>query len=196
MQCEVENCEREGGARTRLCPAHYQQKRNGKPFTPIRRCLAGLPLQERIRTYSDVIPSTGCWEWNAYRKPSGYGTLAYDGKPYYHAHRVSYLAFIGVIPDGMSVLHRCDNRACVNPEHLFLGSNQDNVDDRNRKRRQATGDQVGTSKLTWQQVRSIKTQLAGNSNKSLAKWFGVHPTTIANIRNGVSWRGSGPTTVA
>lgn len=196
MKCSVEGCGRSKYGRDGLCLGHYQQKRQGKELRPIRQGTHGMSLQDKVRFYSVENPATGCWEWQAYKKPSGYGTLWYDGKPYYHAHRVSYIAFNGPIPEGMWVLHICDVRCCVNPQHLRLGSMQDNVDDRNQKRRQATGERVGTAKLTWEQVRSIKSQMATTTDKKLAKWFDVSPTTIANIRKGVSWKGNGPTTAA
>lgn len=69
-----------------------------------------------------------CWEWNGARSKGGYGNLGFRGATY-AAHRVAYEIHFGSIPDGLCVLHRCDNRCCANPYHLFLGTQQDNVDD-------------------------------------------------------------------
>lgn len=192
MTCMQVDCFKKAKSRG-YCAAHYQRARvTGEIVVDPE-----IPVSVRIKAYSKPNPETGCWEWQRYRKPSGYGTIAFEGKPYYHAHRASYAEFVGPIPDGMWVLHKCDNRPCVNPDHLFLGSMQDNVDDRNRKKRQARGDQVGTSKLTWPIVRQIKNELAaGQTCREIGKRYSVHKSTIERIRSGESWKGDGPTTAA
>ena len=70
----------------------------------------------------------GCWEWQGYRNPLGYGRMRKDGKKHL-AHRISYTLFVGEIPEGKMLCHKCDNPSCVNPDHLFVGTNQDNVSD-------------------------------------------------------------------
>jgi HNH endonuclease len=154
------------------------------------RGMKPLPVAARVKAYSKVNEATGCWEWQRYRKPSGYGTLSVNGESWIHAHRASYEAFVGPIGEGLWVLHRCDNRSCVNPSHLFLGSSQDNVDDRNRKARQPRGDEVGTSVLTWDKVREIRARFAagGCSYKGLGDEYGVNGTTIKNVVFGVHWK--------
>lgn len=77
-----------------------------------------------------------CWIWNAATRSTGYGVFSFNGKPE-TASRVSYRLYCGDIPNGLHVLHKCDNRICVNPEHLFLGTNKDNVEDRKSKGRRA-----------------------------------------------------------
>ena len=77
------------------------------------------------RFWSKVVKADGCWEWTAYRDPLGYGRLNVDGVPVL-AHRLAYELEHGAIPDGMCILHRCDNPPCVNPDHLWLGTQADN----------------------------------------------------------------------
>jgi hypothetical protein len=72
--------------------------------------------------------ATDCWHWMGVRNTFGYGRMTYEGRSQV-AHRLSYRAFVGEIPEGLSVLHRCDNRACINPEHLWLGTYSDNMRD-------------------------------------------------------------------
>ena len=79
---------------------------------------------------------TGCWSWLLVKNKKGYGQVGYCGK-IWQAHRLSYIKFVGEIPKGMCVLHKCDNPSCVNPEYLFLGTDADNARDRKAKGRNA-----------------------------------------------------------
>jgi hypothetical protein len=97
-----------------------------------------MPLKERIECKSIPEPNNGCWLWTSFYDPQGYGRIQYRGECC-KAPRLSYEAFKGPIPKGLHVLHTCDVRACVNPEHLWLGTNQDNINDKMRKGRYSNG---------------------------------------------------------
>jgi hypothetical protein len=87
-----------------------------------------ISVKERFFRKAIPEPNTGCWLWEGYEPPNKYGKINIKGKQKL-AHRVSYEINIGSIPDGMNVLHKCDQPACVNPDHLFIGTQQDNIDD-------------------------------------------------------------------
>lgn len=130
-----------------------------------------------------------CWRWTAGRHYDGYGSFKAQGKTL-GSHRVAYELLRGAIPAGLGVLHSCDNRACCNPFHLFLGTALDNNADRDRKGRQARGERSGTRKLTWPEVRKMRWRWAqGNvTQKTLAQEFFVSTTTVGCILRFKSWR--------
>lgn len=144
-----------------------------------------IPLVERF--WSKVDKSGDCWLWKASRDKSGYGCIGSDGKVK-KAHRVVWELTFGPIPEGMDVLHRCDNPSCVNPSHLFLGTQDVNIHDRDNKNRQAMGEHHGRHKLTLNQVREIIQSPIGS--RRLARIFSVGRTTIINIRHGTTWKGA------
>lgn len=136
-----------------------------------------------------MVPSDGCWEWQRGLE-KGYGRLRFKGAVIY-AHRASWGVHVGPIPDGLWVLHHCDNRSCINPAHLFLGTNADNVADRDRKKRRTTparflnqnGEANIQAKLTAADVVAIRVRYAqgGVSQTALAREFGVSPTSIGRV---------------
>lgn len=126
-----------------------------------------------------------CWLWMGKRNRDGYGVCGRIG-----AHRVSWALAHGSIPASQCVLHRCDNRPCVNPSHLFLGTRIDNTADRDAKGRTATGRRVSTAKLSPSQVSEIRQRYGsgGETHRSLGSVFGVDHTVIGDILRGKSWR--------
>lgn len=131
-----------------------------------------------------------CWEWQAYLMPRGYGEIGFRGALLY-SHRVAFLLSGADIPDGLFVLHKCDNPPCCNPAHLFLGTNKDNMDDMIAKGRHwsPVGDKNWTAKLTWEQVAEIRKRYAQEDvqQKELAKQYGVKACTIRNILTNTTW---------
>ena len=134
------------------------------------------------------IQVSGCWEWNRYISPSsGYGVIRIEGTGW-TSHRLAYSIFNGEIPKGLCVLHRCDNRKCVNPEHLFVGTKGTNNTDRHSKGRSCVGERHPLAKLTEEDVLEIRRTYGTISAKKAAKIYGICPTKVKDIRNYRSWR--------
>ena len=127
----------------------------------------------------------GCWDWEGYYR-DGYGTIRYQGKTWL-AHRLSYKLFVGDLGE-FHVLHKCDNRKCVNPDHLYLGTNSDNVRDRVSRNREAyrKGTANGRAKLTDDLVLEIRKNEC-TTNQELANIFGVSHQLISRIRRKECW---------
>lgn len=123
-------------------------------------------------------PRTGCWLWQG-AKRQGYGAFGWAGKSY-ETHRLAYELFRGVKPGKRFVCHRCDVRACCNPDHLFLGDQGDNVRDMHMKGR-------GRSRLTAVQVLEIRSR-TGEVQTVLAREYGVSQGAISRIQRGAGWR--------
>lgn len=126
-----------------------------------------------------------CWEFSGARSKGGYGQLRVEGRTTY-AHRVAYENLVGPIPEGAVVRHSCDNPPCVNPAHLKVGTQGDNVRDMVERGRHGRG----MAKLTWAEVRAIRTIHATGlvRQDSIAWGFDVGPATISEIVNNKAWR--------
>lgn len=150
-----------------------------------------------IRFWQKVKRVGECLIWQAATFRSGYGamqigTLAQPKTVL--AHRLSWELNVGPIPKGLSVLHRCDNRRCVNPAHLFLGTQADNLIDAASKGRMRRGPQHHNTKLSEAQVRAIRAN--GERAVTLAKKMGVSDSNIRHVRAGRTWRhAQGPTRI-
>lgn len=154
-------------------------------------------VRERFIDKVDKLSSVnGCWLWTGNVTSSGYGKvgLGSTSSGDVLAHRLSWeLVNNKPVPKGMYVLHHCDNPLCVNPNHLFVGSQADNIQDmlakgRCRHPNPARGERNGNSKLTESQVIDIRVLLAsGKSALSIGKLYGVCHSTILDIRNRVIW---------
>lgn len=146
--------------------------------------------------WSKVAKTAGCWEWQGSRQrgPRPYGKFgSKGGQRTTYAHRVAYLLTKGPIPPGLVVMHLCDNPPCVNPDHLVLGTNNENMADMAAKGRQRSPSLPGPTnpsvKLTLVQVEEIRRRAAaGEMGKHLAAAFGVGTSQIARIINRQSWR--------
>ncbi len=159
---------------------------------------AERPFIERFWEKVNKETQNGCWEWIAGTR-QGYGAIKELSGFITDAHRVSFKMHFGEIPKGMVICHKCDNRKCVNPSHLFLGTHADNVADKVAKGRQPKGMKPKlpfkpgqaniSSKLTETQVKEILTRYKdGERQANLMRYFGVSRQTICNIVNGKRWK--------
>jgi hypothetical protein len=133
--------------------------------------------------YIEFDAASGCWNWTGGIDKGGYGV--YRSR---NAHRFIFAHSNGWgIPTGKWVLHRCDNRKCVNPRHLFLGTRQDNVDDMHAKgrARKAKGEEVGNARLTAMDVVAIRQDLRTQSE--IAKDYGIARSTVSAIKTKQNW---------
>jgi hypothetical protein len=137
---------------------------------------------------SRLTKTDTCWLYSPITHKSGYGNY---GPNFRLIHRMMYEWFVGPIPKGMHVLHKCDVRACGNPDHLMLGTHLDNMRDRQQKNRQCTGITHSFAKLTEQQVAEIR--LSPDHYKDLAKRYGISQVNVSSIKRGLTWKQFGAT---
>lgn len=148
-----------------------------------------LRLSEAETFESRLKPNdaTGCIEWQGARDKNGYGTLRSGGRDH-KAHRLAYENANGAIPDGRLVCHSCDNPACCNPAHLFLGTSADNTRDMVTKGRSLRGSRSHNAKLTESDIPKIRALLAsGISQQAIGSAFGVVQTVISRIHLRTTW---------
>lgn len=153
-----------------------------------------MPTRASTEAYKErfcrsVRRGDSCWQWTGRMTRDGYGAFWFWGRMT-KAHRVAWALENGSIPDGLCVLHQCDNRACVNPGHLFLGTQADNQRDMIQKgrSRKARGERHGRARLTESDVQEIRGLLGdGMTLRAVAARFGVSVTTIHDLKTGKTW---------
>lgn len=129
--CAFQGCGRSARGRG-YCTLHYRRylKHKDPSFVDDRT----IPIEQRLLEKIEINPVSGCWEFTGFKNKKGYGSI-WHVENMDEAHRVSYTVFVAPIPEGIFVLHRCDNPPCINPEHLFLGTHLDNMADMRAKGR-------------------------------------------------------------
>lgn len=183
MTCPIEGCTKEVST-AGLCGMHYRRVQvHGNPHTVLRPVFRGTP-EERLREWSQPRES-GCIEYTGKLRRDGYAGFKLGEKSHL-AHRVAYELAKGPIPEGAEIRHTCDNRACINPDHLVPGTRQDNVDDCTRQLRHIWGERSPHSKLTAEQVYEIRD--SAEPRKELAARFGVRVQTVRGIQIRKKWK--------
>lgn len=148
-----------------------------------------LRITENVKEDSNL-----CWIWQRQKSSTGYGKITVSSKKLF-AHRVSYEVFKGNIPENKIVMHTCDNPSCVNPDHLKLGTQKENIQDMFSKGRnpprnqQCHGESNGQAILTSPQIKEIRRRInSGSKQIDLAKEYNVSKQTISAIFTGISWK--------
>lgn len=143
---------------------------------------------ERFWNQVEKAAKNECWEWTGSLTTKGYGQYQSAALGEFTAHRTSYKLARGDIPSGKLVCHKCDNKKCVNPDHLFVGTVQDNSDDMVKKNRQSRGEEHGLSKLTEADVVRIRREaLTVSDKRRLRSEIGIHKTTLNRVLNRQLW---------
>lgn len=146
-------------------------------------------VKDRFEKY--VIRQDGCWDWKGCIHKSGYAPMNYYNNQFKNAHVVSWILHKGNIPNGLCVLHKCDNRKCTNPEHLFLGTYSDNHQDMLKKHRNNTqkGEKSHLSKLKEYDVVEIRNLISiGVPMTKIAKRYNVTYCAIRDIKRSDTWK--------
>ncbi len=182
--CIIDGCNRPVRSQN-LCQGHLTRiARHGSPYADLKKLPNGARRQW-VETAVAAHKGDGCLLFPFPIDKKGYGAINI-GRKKFAAHRFAWELCNGQIPCGMNVLHKCDVPACVNPNHLFLGTQAENLADMRAKGRSAMGEKNGQAKLTPAEVRQIRSEVG--SQRSIGGKYGVAQTVIGDILRRKSWR--------
>jgi hypothetical protein len=190
MKCSFQGCKKEAKA-VGLCPGHRRQQKAGEPLRTLQVQYHGLNEYQRLFKRIVVGKRDECWPWTgSVMKEGWHGQWRTASGEIEPTHRAAWRLMKGEIPEGLCVLHKCDNPICLNPLHLFLGTQSDNALDMWEKRRArpgvSKGEQHGCAKITVDIVREIRE--SKESGVALAARFGLATTTICDVRKRRTWK--------
>ena len=188
--CTFDGCDRKARAHG-LCNSHSLQRLKGDDLRPLQTQHHGLTEEARFLKRVIVKSKDECWEWTGSRNQKNWhGQWRSKAGAIELTHRASWRLFKSEVPGGLFVLHKCDNPICVNPNHLFLGTQSDNLKDMwiKGRARPATslGEKHGMSKITAEMVAEIRS--SSDSGVELARRLGITATTVCDIRKRRTWR--------
>lgn len=165
-------------------------KVKGNPYMFVMGHKTKIPIENKFwAKVPSNKDSNECWEWLGTKSSDGYAELKYKRK-HIRANRIMWEMVNGQIPNGMIICHRCDNPACVNPHHLFLGTQMDNMHDKIAKGRHSYGENHKLHKLTIRQVKQIRKQVSERTAtmSQIARNMNVSLTTISSIVHEKTWK--------
>jgi predicted XRE-type DNA-binding protein len=150
----------------------------------------GAPRNVTERFWEKVLETDTCWLWTGCKTKKGYGCFTPRRSYSLSVHRFAWYLLKGDIPDGLSVLHKCDVRNCVNPDHLYLGTQKQNVQDRVNRKRSAIGEKAGRAKLKTNEVIQIRELYSTGkyTQWDLSDLFGVERSVISRVTASKTWR--------
>ena len=173
--------------RERKCPAQlYLPGLWSKPLLEVPT----MDILARVRARVKVDEVSGCWNWSLTKDKDGYGKIKISGK-HWRVHRAVYFTLNPDADKRLHVLHRCDNTCCCNPEHIYLGTNCDNVRDKVARGRQSRpiGELHPGAKLTEDRVRDVRAILnQGLTQAEIGRQFGISQASVSLIKNRINWK--------